>query len=469
MNALYKAELRASWRAWLSVCLPFIATGFGIGIAGLLIISAGQARVMGRLDEMSHGAYIYLGIVNILLTALVGLGVMSSAAELVVESRRGSIARLVLAGATPGQIRATLTSQLVVVAGLASLAGFLLAVILQPAIYNWVETLGDGMSPGTLRVSFSFPLLLGTVAGVIMVAVLAGIPVALRATRIPPVEALRQASAEPAHRIRKRDVIGFVLFTVVLIGLGAGSLTAMRGMDLQKGDFIMGTAMAILIISGLALQRGAPFLMRPVTRAWTALVRTRNPSWQLAWHTVLARSPRMIRTVVPVMFAVGILIGMLVVGTGANTMMEMMYGEGEAASGTDLGTMMILLGLAFLISLSGAVGNLLMMSRQRDAELALAGLSGATEPQQRWIVGFEGMIIAGTATLLGLVMAVLTSLYLNAAFLVFYDTSAWAISWVEAVIVIVGVLVLCVATTVLPSLPTLRQPPQKVVARLIAD
>jgi len=73
--------------------------------------------------------------------------------------------------------------------------------------------------------------------------------------------------------------------------------------------------------------------------------------------------------------------------------------------GTGWRAMIVLLGLPLLVSLSGGVGSLIMMSKQRDAELALLGVAGAT-PRQRVLVPLlEAVIISVTATILGFVMS----------------------------------------------------------------
>ncbi len=51
--------------------------------------------------------------------------------------------------------------------------------------------------------------------------------------------------------------------------------------------------------------------------------------------------------------------------------------------------------------MSGGVSVLLMMSRQRESELALAGIVGATKRQQVLVPVLEGVIITVTATILG--------------------------------------------------------------------
>lgn len=466
MNALHLAEIRGSWRAWLSVSLAFIAASFALSAGAIVLASSADALAAGRYGETEAMGVNFVVGLNLFMAVLVSIGVLSSSAQLVVNSRRPAIARLALAGATPGQIRNTLTSQLLVVALACSVAGNLLALLLQKPILRYVGGSGDGMDPEAMHAVFPFLALIGATAGIVAIALLAGIPVAARATRIPPIEALRQGNSEPDQRVPISTRITFGIFVAVILLISAASYYAFTLNDFQKGDQIIMVGLLVLVLCGLAMQRGAAVLMRPITRLWTSLVPSASPAWQLARHTVLARSARLVRTVVPVMFAVGLGVGMVVIFETFTVLMERRYGGEEEAD--TLSGIILLVGLAFIIALAGAVGNLLMMGRQRDAELALAGISGATEDQQRAIVGFEGLIIGGTAVILGLIMAGYAVLYVQIAFVLFAEP-VFAANPLEIGLVIVGALVLCVLATMVPALPTLRQPPQKVVARLIAD
>lgn len=466
MRALHIAEIRGSWRAWLSVSLAFVATSFALSAGAIVMASATNAFEEGRYDDdLLMAVYAVVGM-NLFVAVLVSIGVLGAAAQLVVNSRRPAIARLALAGATPGQIRNTLSSQLALVAAVSSIAGNLLALALQMPVLRFVGGAGDGMNPDDLHAVFPIKEMAMASVGIVILALIAGIPVASRATRIPPIEALRQGNAEPDPKVSTGTKVAFGFFMLIIVGITVGSLYAFSLTDVQKGDLIVMVALLVLVLMGLAMQRGAPLLMRPITKLWTALVPSKNPAWHFARHTVLARSTRLVRTVVPVMFAVGLSIGMLVIFEIFTQLIERKYGleeESETLSG-----IVLLIGLAFIIALAGAIGNLLMMGRQRDAELALAGIGGATEDQQRAMVAFEGLIVGVTAVILGLIMAGWAIVYTVVA-LTMYAEPAFGIDWVQTLIVIVGALGLCVLATMLPALPTLRQPPQKVVARLIAD
>jgi putative ABC transport system permease protein len=119
--------------------------------------------------------------------------------------------------------------------------------------------------------------------------------------------------------------------------------------------------------------------------------------------------------------------------------------------------------------MAGGVGSLVMMARQRQAELALCGIVGTTPGQRLAMPVLEGVIIAVTGALLSLAMVaaavVLLAVGLPAAgfpfaFVPAYGTFAAALGACTAI---------TVAATVLPTLPSLGRPEPRVIARLVAE
>ncbi len=160
---------------------------------------------------------------------------------------------------------------------------------------------------------------------------------------------------------------------------------------------------------------------------------------------------------------------MLVLGATMTELIRMANPGEVGDTRSSLGTMMTILGLPFLVSLSGAVGNLIMMARQRDAEMALASIAGGTPDQQRGALILEGVIVGVTGMILGLVMVVVAMVYTYVGLMLYLPIAAVAVPWGSMALVVVVCLAVCVLATLLPSIPALRLPPQKVVARLIAD
>ena len=119
-------------------------------------------------------------------------------------------------------------------------------------------------------------------------------------------------------------------------------------------------------------------------------------------------------------------------------------------------------------SISGAVGSLVMMTRQRSAELALDGVLGATPAQRAAIPVLEALIVTITATMLAAVMVAMMLVVPVLHFETVLGGFAVGVPWLVVVQVVGALAAVVVAATALPATPSLRQPAPKVIARLVA-
>ena len=134
MLTIIRSELRGSWPAWLGVALGFVMTSFALALSAMVFQSAFLAREV-IVPAMEADAYLANGGTNFVLSLIVGLSVVASSTELVVQSRRGAVARMSLVGSTPSGVVTTVVSQLGVVALLSAVIGNLLAVAaVRPAL-----------------------------------------------------------------------------------------------------------------------------------------------------------------------------------------------------------------------------------------------------------------------------------------------------------------------------------------------
>ncbi len=468
MMRVYLAEVRGAWLSWIAVSLTFVVTNFALCLALLVTGSYGHAADIGQLDADTAGGMTGLTGFNVFFVTLVALAVVGSATQLVVSSRRGAIARLALAGAAPRQIVATIMAQLTVVALAAAVVGDLLAVALQPWALRFVA--GDEPTMVVPDAQITLWSFLVATAVCLAISLLGGLRQARAASKIPPVEALRQAAAAAPSRRSWAMWVKIALAALTLAGCLAGIRAASSSDDLSAAmSGALGLSMLTLIVGGLLLSASAPLTIAALTRAWTALVPGRSGTWHLARHTVIAKGDRLAKSVTPVMFAVGLLVGLMVL---SDTLVASFVAAGQGSdgmSGSSLHNLLVLIGLPILVSISGAVGSLVMMTRQREAELALDGVLGATPNQQASIPVLEALIIIGTATLLS---AFMVGIMLVAAAIALPTLiGAFAVSvplGVLGVVVLACALVVVAATT-LPTLGSLRQPAPKVIARLVAD
>lgn len=471
MRQLHLAEIRASWSTWLGVALAFITTNFALVLSALSLVAGERAVRTGHLDLLDSTAFVITPAQNVIFCAVVGMVVIGTATNLALSARRGALARLALNGATPGQIISTVMVQLTLVSLVSSLIGALLALLLlRPALnflaYERIEA-GTPM-PAPEPVYSLWPIVL-TAFGAVVVAVLGGLRQTLQASRVAPVEALRaQASDGQTISMTILRIIAAV-GTGLVLALAFGSIAMFTSEpNSETVSNLVVLSMTVLIIMAVLLALLAPVMIGPLTRTWVRLLPLPFASWQLARRTVSSRARRLTRSVVPVMMTIGLLLGMLAIwGSLESTLIANGYDIEIAATGP--ATLLVFLGLPLMIALAGGVGSLIMMSRQRDAELALLGIVGATPRQRLFVPLLEAVIITVSATILGLVMAVGAI----AVLAVGLPAAGMAYAFVPPVAMflatVVVTLAITIAATVLPTLRARGEVEPVLIGRLIAD
>ncbi len=469
MFRVHLAELRDSWTAWLGVCLGFIVINFTLSLSALALLSGLTAVRSGNLALDESAAFVWAPGMNLVFCAVTGATVIGSSTSLVVDSRRGSLARLSLTGATPRQVVATILSQLIAVSLACSVLGGALALAALKPTLAWVAygRRNDEGLPPPETVHALWPVLLAALFAV-GITLLGGFKQARMASRIPPVEALRLANDRPEDRITvlRWIRIGVWLLTVVA---AFGTIRAITAEPTKETiSNLLQVSIALLIVVAALLADLAPLIVGPLTRAWTTLVPPINPSWGLTRATTIAKANRLTKSIVPVMIAIGLTFGMV---AQADVLVASLAASGfdVQLTGVGPGTLVIFLGLPLLIALSGGVGSLVMMSKQREAELALSGIIGTTPAQRLAMPIMEGVIIAVTGALLGLVMVVVAIGYLAVGFSLTDFTFAFSPSFVVLAIAFGITLVITVSATLLPTLASWRKPEPRVIARLTAE
>lgn len=468
MGALILAELRSAWSSWLAVLIAFIVTSFAIVLAVLAIDSLNATVAAGRVPESEGPALLFLPVWNLAVGIVATLSVIGAVTGLVVQARRGALGRLALAGATPGQVSRILLGQLAIVAILGSVIGVVAAIAVQPAALR--EAIGErGVSGDVAIVRIDPVLLLVGAGGFVLFALLAGLRQSRVAAAIPPVEALRTVPGAGPRRRQILRWIAAVLLAIGTVGIAAAAIATAPHLGVDSGDTILQAAVGCILLTSIVLSLCAPLTIGLLTRAWTALVPSRSAAWVLARSGVMARGERLARTVTPIMMAVGLIVGLQALAASVLAVLAGLGREGMEHSGS--AAVLGLIGLVLLISMSGGVSVLLMMSRQREAELALAGVVGATKRQQVLVPVFEGLIITVTATILGLVMTAvgMTVWVVGTDALPMDVTAPFIVPWAELIVVTLVCAVIVTSSTTLPVLRSLDRPARQVAAQLAAE
>ena len=468
MRTIWIAELRGSLLAWASVAFTLVVVNFTLTLAASVAFSGQHAISSGQMIAEEVGFFVFTPITNMVLCTVVGATAISSVTALVLDTRRGALARLVLAGATPRQLVRLIVGQLAMVSVAASTIGASLAlVLLEPTLaFLAHERRAEGLATVPEPVYRLLPIV-AAVALSVAVAVIGGARQAITASRTEPVQALRDAQHDGAVPMGPlRWAMSAVAFLVVVGGLAALPSAATSGVDAL--DLVLQISLLLLVVSGMGLAAAAPALVGPVTAVWTRLAPLRRGTWAVARHNTIVRGSRLAQSVVPIMFTVGLL-------TGALLLVDLLLAA-RRVNGTerdvvvsDWATLLVFLGLPLFVAFSGAVSSLIIAARQRDAELALLGMIGATPGQRLAMPAIEGLLLTVTGPLLAAVMWLVSAGALIAGInlagsAVGPPTNPWVF-----VISFGGSLIPIVATIVLPTLRARELSEPEVLAGLVAD
>lgn len=466
MRALVFAELRSSWSSWLAVLIAFVATSFSIVLALLAMDTMTATVAAGHVPWEEAPALQFMPTWNLSLALIGTLSVIGAVTGLVVEARRGALARLALAGATPGQVSLILLAQLAIVSLAGALIGVLLAVVLLPGAVGML--LGDRGVESSIAVIRTDPLLiLGGAGGFVMFALLAGFRQSRVAAAIGPVEALRTVPGASGRRRHVGRWIGAIVVSLLIVGIAIAVAVLAPELGTDGADAVLQASVICMLLSGAALSLSAPLTIGLLTRAWTALVPGRSASWVLARAAVIAKGERLARTVTPVALSIGLLAGL---GTIVASTVALLASIGHPGIGnTTLASMLVLIGLVLIVAVSGGVSVVLMMSKQREADLALAGIVGATTAQQVLVTVLEGVIITVTATILGIVMTVVGMTVFITGLAGIGLHAPVVVPWTDFALVTAICATVVIAATTLPVLPSLSRPARQVAAQLAAE
>lgn len=276
------------------------------GVAGGAEVRTGADRA--RLEPEATTRTRWIGAQ--LLIAMVGLAgfvtvfVVSSTCALAAAQRRREIGLLRAVGATGGQVRRLMYAETLVVAVLGGLAGVTLGALAAPLPAG--PLVRAGLEPAGFTVTVQ-PVALAAAFGAGVVVALAGVcTAAWRSSRIPALDALREAAVDRRAMTPARWVLG-------LAGAAGGvALLAALPTLPVNGQSTAGLGAAMLLLSAAALL--APVVIVPLVRALTWPWR-RAATGMLVREGSLAGVRRVASTAAPVLLTVGFTV--LLTGTVA--------------------------------------------------------------------------------------------------------------------------------------------------------
>jgi putative ABC transport system permease protein len=229
-------------------------------------VVTGDQQTQEEIDNFTEG----LGFLNTALLAFAGIAVFVGAFviqntfRITVAQRVRELALLRAVGATGSQVTRMVLIEATVLAVVASALGVVVGIGVAELIKGGMDLVGLGVPDGPLTV-MPRTVIVAMSVGVIVTLVSAVIP-ARRASAIPPVAAMSEASARTSKRsLRTRTIVGSSM-----TAFGA-SLMAI-GLIIENGaSILMVSVGAIGLFVGLSTL--APLLAAPVARVLSAPIR----------------------------------------------------------------------------------------------------------------------------------------------------------------------------------------------------
>jgi putative ABC transport system permease protein len=232
-------------------------------LGGQYTVRTGKEQAAKQAQDLSDA----LGFIRTALLVFAGVALLVggflifNTFAVTVAQRTREFALLRTLGASRRQVLQSVLAETVVVGLVASILGIVGGLLLAPALRALLSAFGlDLGTTGTVLEART--VIVALLVGVIATVVSGFVP-ARRATRVVPVEALREAQAPTVGRLRKRRVVvatlvelaGLAILLIALLGdTGPASTTAS----------LIGLG-AVLMIFGVALI--APVLVRPLSSA----------------------------------------------------------------------------------------------------------------------------------------------------------------------------------------------------------
>ncbi|MDG6104923.1 ABC transporter permease [Dactylosporangium aurantiacum] len=276
------------------------AAALDAGGLGTVLTGAARSAVEWERDTRTRWIGAQLIIATVLVGGFVAVFVVSSTCAFAVTSRRRELGLLRAVGATPGQVRRLLLTEIVVVALLAGVPGALLGAFTAPLLAG--PFVAVGLEPAGFTVGVSWWALGGSVlAGLVVGA--AGVWLsARRAGRLSPLDALRDAAVQRRPMTRTRWAAGGLAALA-----GGGLALLLPGATAQdKPTIVLLSAMALLVAAALL----APVLVVPLVRLLPA---GRGATGVLVRGAASVAARRLASVAAPVLAAVGFAV--LLVGT----------------------------------------------------------------------------------------------------------------------------------------------------------
>jgi putative ABC transport system permease protein len=227
--------------------------------------AAAQASSDSKDDQAGTDAlkYLLLGFGGIAL--FVGSFVIANTLAITVAQRMRELATLRTLGASRRQVLGSVVLESVVVGIIGSIVGLFLGLAIAIGLKQFLEATGFELPSG--GIVFTTRTIVVSLAVGTLIALLASLRPAFRATRIEPIAAVREGAVMPASRFARwmlpvSSSVGAAAVALFSYGVFANGLdTKVRLLSLVLGVFLLFVAVAMVVsrvVRPLAFLLGAP-------------------------------------------------------------------------------------------------------------------------------------------------------------------------------------------------------------------
>ena len=267
------------------------------------------AETQGAAQKTFNGIRIFL-LVFALISVLVGTFVIYTSFSFIVAQRLRQLALLRAVGASRAQVLTSVVVESLIVGVVASLVGYVAGVAL-------AGVLAGAFVPGATAVVLprSFAVALGV--GTVVTTASACVPAA-RASRVPPVAAMRDVAVDTSHHALGRLVLGGLAAAAGVAGLGAGVAGTEVG-DLSRLQ-VSGVGMLCGFLAMIVL---GPVVVRPASlTVGRTLPAVRGIVGRLAQQNAARNPRRTASTASALMIGLGIVSLFLVVNASLRASLD---------------------------------------------------------------------------------------------------------------------------------------------------
>lgn len=332
-------------------------------LTGEQVASQGSAAVREGLGVFTQVLMVFAGV-----SLLVGSFVIWNTFSILVAQRRREVGLLRAVGATRRQILGGVMVEAALIGLTSAVLGLVVGVGLASAIRELLKVIGVEI-PTTAPAVEPRTIAAALVVG-LLVTVVAALAPAVAATRVTPMEALREAVPTTGEVGRSRTVTGWVLLGTGLAGLVACAVV---------GDQLLLTGVATLVAFAGLLTAG-PSLARGTARL--AEHGKRGSGWRLAARNIARASRRSAAT------ALALAIGLSVVSAVAVTASSMKVSVGETVTAGNRSDLILQPGGAG-IGISPVVADLVRAREDVGTVVELRGSSAKVDGEIATVVGIE--------------------------------------------------------------------------------